>query len=382
MLRSIRINNFGPIEKEIIFSMEKGKTTQFEENIIKNTNLLKTMYIYGANNSGKSKLIETIKILKDIIELGKEIFGRTNYLPFVFNDINIPTKLEYNFFIKNKEYVYILEINFISKKIVKEILKIDEQIIFRRNEGTVFLDEKKIKIDPNIFFLMYYYSQIGENKEVNFLVEYINKIIYIEQQRGSDSIIKSQSITNLEKINFLEENLEKINTVMKEFGFNFEILIMKGKDQIGRENKVIGIDKAFNNKHFQAPISFFESFGTNVFIDLLLEIEKNTKSELIVIDEIERGVHFALVASFINYINTKYPEKQLILPTHMTDLLDSELNIRKDQIYIVENSSEKGYTLERRFSKKIIRETMNFQKILKSRSVGGVPDIKVNSDVL
>ena len=256
MLRSIRINNFGPIEKEIIFSMEKGKTTQFEENIIKNTNLLKTMYIYGANNSGKSKLIETIKILKDIIELGKEIFGRTNYLPFVFNDINIPTKLGYNFFIKNKEYVYILEINFISKKIVKEILKIDEQIIFRRNEETVFLDEKKIKIDPNIFFLMYYYSQIGENKEVNFLVEYINKIIYIEQQRGSDSIIKSQSITNLEKINFLEENLEKINTVMKEFGFNFEILIMKGKDQIGRENKVIGIDKAFNNKHFQAPISF------------------------------------------------------------------------------------------------------------------------------
>lgn len=382
MLRSIRINNFGPIEKEIIFSMEKGKTTQFEENIIKNTNLLKTMYIYGANNSGKSKLIETIKILKDIIELGKEIFGRTNYLPFVFNDINIPTKLEYNFFIKNKEYVYILEINFISKKIVKEILKIDEQIIFRRNEGTVFLDEKKIKIDPNIFFLMYYYSQIGENKEVNFLVEYINKIIYIEQQRGSDSIIKSQSITNLEKINFLEENLEKINTVMKEFGFNFEILIMKGKDQIGRENKVIGIDKAFNNKHFQAPISFFESFGTNVFIDLLLEIEKNTKSELIVIDEIERGVHFALVASFINYINTRYPEKQLILPTHMTDLLDSELNIRKDQIYIVENNSEKGYTLERRFSKKVIRETMNFQKILKSRSVGGVPDIKVNSDVL
>ncbi len=382
MLRSIRINNFGPIEKEIIFSMEKGKTTQFEENMIKNTNLLKTMYIYGANNSGKSKLIETIKILKDIIELGKEIFGRTNYLPFVFNDINIPTKLEYNFFIKNKEYVYILEINFISKKIVKEILKIDEQIIFRRNEGTVFLDEKKIKIDPNIFFLMYYYSQIGENKEVNFLVEYINKIIYIEQQRGSDSIIKSQSITNLEKINFLEENLEKINTVMKEFGFNFEILIMKGKDQIGRENKVIGIDKAFNNKHFQAPISFFESFGTNVFIDLLLEIEKNTKSELIVIDEIERGVHFALVASFINYINTQYPEKQLILPTHMTDLLDSELNIRKDQIYIVENNSEKGYTLERRFSKKVIRETMNFQKILKSRSVGGVPDIKVNSDVL
>ena len=37
--------------------------------------------------------------------------------------------------------------------------------------------------------------------------------------------------------------------------------------------KTIGIDKTFKNKHFQAPIFFLESFGTNVFIDLLLEID-------------------------------------------------------------------------------------------------------------
>lgn len=378
MLRSIKINNFGPIEKEIIFSMEKGKTTQFEENIIENTNLLKTMYIYGANNSGKSKLVETIRFLKDILELGKEIFNRKDYFPFIFSNDNDSTKLEYNFFIKNKEYIYILEINFINKKIIKEILKIDEEIIFKRNKETTFVNEREIKIDPNIFFLMYYYSQIGDKEEVNFLVEYINGIIYIEQQRGSDSIIKAQSFTNLEKINFLENNLEKINLIIKDFGFNFDIVIIRGIDQVGRETKTIGVNKTFNNKHFQAPIFFLESFGTNVFIDLLLEIEKNDKSELIVIDEIERGVHFALVASFINYINTMYPKKQLILPTNMTDLLDSELHLRKDQIYIVENSSEKGYILERRFSKKVIRETMNFQKILKSKSVGGIPDIKIN----
>lgn len=377
MLRSIKINNFGPIEKEIIFSMEKGKTTQFEENIIENTNLLKTMYIYGANNSGKSKLVETIRFLKDILEFGKEIFNRKDYFPFIFSNDNDSTKLEYNFFIKNKEYIYTLEINFISKKIIKEILRINEEIIFKRNEETAFVNEREIKIDPNIFFLMYYYSQIGDKEEVNFLVEYINGIIYIEQQRGSDSIIKAQSFTNLEKINFLENNLEKINLIIKDFGFNFDIVIIRGIDQVGRETKTIGVNKTFNNKHFQAPIFFLESFGTNVFIDLLLEIEKNDKSELIVIDEIERGVHFALVASFINYINTIYPKKQLILPTNMTDLLDSELHLRKDQIYIVENSSEKGYILERRFSKKVIRETMNFQKILKSKSVGGVPDIKI-----
>ena len=117
--------------------------------------------------------METIRFLKDILELGKEIFNRKDYFPFIFSNDNDSTKLEYNFFIKNKEYIYILEINFINKKIIKEILKIDEEIIFKRNEETTFVNEREIKIGPNIFFLMYYYSQIGDKEEVNFLVEYI-----------------------------------------------------------------------------------------------------------------------------------------------------------------------------------------------------------------
>lgn len=354
------------------------------ENIIEGSNLLKTIYIYGANNSGKTKVVETIRFLKDIVELGKEIFTKRNYLPFLFNSDKV-TELEYSFLIGGRKYLYLLRINLFDKYIVEEKLTIDGRVIFIRKNESVSLEEngKELRIDKDIFGIIYYYSVIGGNEEVDKLIEYINQIIYIEQQRNSDNLIKANSITDINKINFLEENIERINNVIKGFGFDFETVILKGTDQVNREIKSIGVNKKFKNQNLIVPLSLFESFGTNVFINLLLEIEKSQKSQLIVIDEIERGIHFALASAFIEYINREYPNKQLILPTHMTDLLDSELKIRKDQIYIVENELQKGFSINRKFSKKVIRETMNFQKIFKSKSVGGVPEISLfeNSDV-
>lgn len=384
LLKEIKIYNFGPINQPICFSLEKRKTEQFLENIIEGSNLLKTIYIYGANNSGKTKVVETIRFLKDIVELGKEIFNKRNYLPFLFNSDKV-TELEYSFIIEGCKYLYLLRINLFDKYIVEEKMTIGSKVIFIRKNETLSLEEnrKELKIDRDIFGLVYYYSVIGGNEDIDKLIEYINQIIYIEQQRNSDNIIKANSITDINKINFLEENIERINDVIKGFGFDFETVILKGTDQVNREIKSIGVNKKFKNQNLIVPLSLFESFGTNVFINLLLEVEKNQKSQLIVIDEIERGIHFALASAFIGYINREYPNKQLVLPTHMTDLLDSELKIRKDQIYIVENELQKGFSINRKFSKKVIRETMNFQKIFKSKSVGGVPEISLfeNSDV-
>lgn len=85
MLKKVIIKNFGPVKKEVILSMEKGKTEQYSENIIEGTGLLKSIYIYGANNSGKSKVVESLKLLKEIVLEGKEIFARA-YAPYIFSD--------------------------------------------------------------------------------------------------------------------------------------------------------------------------------------------------------------------------------------------------------------------------------------------------------
>lgn len=368
MLKKVIMRNFGPIKKEAVLSMEKGKTEQYLDNVIEDTGLLKNIYIYGTNNSGKSKVIESLKLLKEIINEGKEVFSK-GYAPYLFSKfINEIMDLEYFFIIDNIEYKYTIRLNFFNKEIESEELALEEKVIFLREGNIAKQNGNEYKLENDIFYLTYYYSQIGNLEEINKLVDYIKHIVFLDQQRESHLGIRRSS-NSIKKISYLEQNINELNTLIDKFGFDFELTIIENPLL---SEKYIGAKRGDR----QFSLAALESFGTNVFIDLLLEIEQaKTSSQLIVIDEIERGIHFALVAGFINYINTKYPKKQLILPTHMTDLLESDLKIRKDQIYISTIIKEDGLKLERKFNKRVIRETMNFQKILKSKTVGGIPEI-------
>ncbi|MGL4392458.1 MAG: AAA family ATPase [Fusobacteriaceae bacterium] len=373
MLKKMTIENFGVVNEKITFSMESKKTEQFPENIIEGTDLLKTIYIYGANNSGKTKMIESIKLLTDILKYGKEVFYLEpfSYMCNLKNYGNDKTsKINYEFEIEKKIYMYSLEINFTKKIIIREELFVDSKNIFVRNSLTINKD--KWKIEEDVFFLLFHATHSGELEDVSIFYEYLKKIIFLDQQRKSSVEINESNLNEMEKIVFLEKNIKRINKSLVSFGFNFELEVMDFGKEL-QNKKSIYVRK----NDFGYPIKLLESFGTNVFIDLLLTIElKKDECGIIVIDEIERGVHYGLVAKFIEYINENYPCKQLILTTHMTDLLDCKLKIRKDQVYITEIDDDSNFLIKRAFNKQAIRETMNFQKVLKSGAVGGLPSIE------
>lgn len=381
MLKKIIIENFGPIKDRIEFSMIKGKTEQYPENIVEDSNVIKTAYIYGSNNSGKSRMLESLKLLIDITQVGKELFygsEGTKYLPNLSGgkraEKNFISKLEYEFVILKKEYRYLLELNFREQKIIKEHLIVDKKIIFTRTEKLI--KEEKIEIEKDIFGISYLSTQSGKYEEVNVFYNYLKNVIFIDQQRESYLGVKNKS-RSLEKIEFLKKNIKRINTLMPTFGFDFKLNVRE-EENVMDKGTYITVEK---NK-MSAPLALLESFGTNMFIDLLLTIEsQKDKSGLIVIDEIERGIHYGLVAKFIKHINEKYPQKQMILATHMTDLLESELQIRKDQVYITE-MEDFVFSIERTFNIRAIRETMNFQKVLKSGAVGGLPNFSETNSLL
>ncbi|MGL4944648.1 MAG: AAA family ATPase, partial [Fusobacteriaceae bacterium] len=311
MLRKISIENFGPIKKEVILSMEKGKTEQFPENIIDGTNLLKTLYIYGANNSGKSKLTEAIRLLSDIVNIGKELFTEKKYLPFLPIGEHKFFEIKYEFLINRREYEYKLKINIFEKEIVSEELAVDGTTLFGRKRDRVQIKDKTIEINKDIFYISYHYAQSGALSELNYFYEYLKNIIYIDQQRDSHIAIRGKSVES-ELIEYLEKNIDSINSLLPKFGFDFNLSIMNNESITG-DDKTIGVKK----RGLELPLHLLESFGTNVFVNLLLTVERiKDISNLMVIDEIERGVHYALVAKFIEYINENYPNKQLILPTH------------------------------------------------------------------
>lgn len=377
MLKSIEVENFGPIGEKIIFSMEKKKSEQFPENIIEDSNILKTIYIYGPNNSGKSQFIKVFSLLKDITE-GR---GYNNiYNPNLWADegklISKVSKLKYKFEFDKKEYEYYLEVIFVDstedpgKKIIKEILTVNGKKIFNRSMDTVKVEDRVLEVEKDIFYLTSHYNKVGDIKEISRLYKYFENIVFIDQQRENKYTMDEKLV------NYIETNIKGFNENFKNFGFEFNLTVEERNNGIS-SHKEVRVSKG--GSKFTLPISF-ESFGTNTFLKLLAMIEASkTKEIILVIDEIERGVHFLLVVNFIKYLNSKYPRMQIILPTHLTDILGGNSEIRKDQIYISEiNNLE--LSLKRSFNKKAIRETMNFQKLYKSNSLGGIPNININGE--
>ena len=376
MLKYVEVENFGAIGEKIIFSMEKKKSEQFPQNVIEKTNVLKTIYIYGANNSGKTQFIKVFGLLKDITE-GRGYNNTYNPNLWANNGKLIiePTRLKYVFEFDNAVYEYYLEISFVDpskdpgKKIIKETLTVNKKIIFDRSLEKVKVEERVLEVEKDIFYLTSHYNKVGDIEEISKLYKYFQNIIFIDQQRGSKLSIEDKLI------NYIEKNITEFDENFQNFGFEFDLKVEEKNNGISTY-KEVRVSKG-NNK-LTLPIRFSESFGTNTFLKLLATIEASeNKDILLIIDEIERGVHFLLVINFIKYLNRKYPKMQIILPTHLTDILGGDTEIRKDQIYISE-IKDFQLSLKRSFNKKAIRETMNFQKIYKSNSIGGIPTININ----
>ena len=106
-----------------------------------------------------------------------------------------------------------------------------------------------------------------------------------------------------------------------------------------------------------------ESDGTKRLFDLIPLFYENRKSNVILIDEIDRSLHTNLTRRFVElfYALSQEKESQLIATTHDAYLLDLEL-LRQDEIWFVERQedhSSKIFSLnlfKERFDKKIDKE--------------------------
>lgn len=376
MIKKIVASEFGPIGKEIEISFEADKKDKEEfekakQYLIDETKLFRLNYIYGPNNSGKSQLIKLIEFLKDIVDKGKNIF-RASYLPNVYTKNNKnrklelekkETKLKYIFEIDKKTYIYELILNLRTEKILLEKLIVNEDKIFERIENRV----EDLEIDNNIFYLTRQYEQTGGSDEINNLYNYIQSINFICQDR-KEKRYENEMIKHIQEI---KKDTKKINLLLKQFAFDFELEILKSSNGLEEKEQIYS-----KKNNVSSKFGMLESFGTKSFIPLLLEIIY-TKGDTIIIDEIEIGLNFELLVKFVQFIQKRFPNKQFIVTTHSTELLEETLD--KQQVYVTK-IVENELRVIRAFDKKRIREEQNFRKLLVTGAVEGKPKIDLNSD--
>lgn len=415
MILSLKIENFRSIKEPLSLDLTSEKRLK-EDNLLFNTfiekdiEILRSLLIYGRNASGKSNVLLALKALTYLVEKSDSFKHEDKigpYEPFLFdsNSKEKPVKIEIDFItVENKtKFKYIISFN--NSEIIFEGLYIfplgTQAKLFERNKNKITYGDyykgvkKKIEDDllPNQLFLSK--SSTSKVKYLDECYLYFSKYIYVstihdteydkaiirsfselllndnklkcnllELLRAADTAISDFNIIENEKeLKFPEKFPEDIKKEILE-SHKYEV---KTKHSIYENGEKIGeINLDLEN----------ESFGTKKLFTIGgLILDALNDGSVIVIDELDKGLHPMLTKLLINLFNSKKnnpKNAQLIFATHDSSLLDLEM-LRRDQICFVDKTYEEQSILYKLSDIKGIRKDTPIDKWYLSGRFKAVP---------
>lgn len=423
MIIEFTVKNYKSIKDEQTLSLLASKNNELKENVISSPNeeeynLLKSVVIYGANAHGKSNIIEA---LSSFIEM---IIHSTDYKKDIDIPVYNPYKLDKNYKTKQTmfdiefistfdkiRYKYIVEFN--RKEIIYESLsyfphkkevnifirKKDEDINFGSalkgpkktiekilTKNTLFLSKGANNNNKHLEDIYSYFQNIhypllylnNDNPFINDMQTFLNINTLYNRSMTTKLINKNtkfkDNLINLLKVSDI--GIEKIDVEEEEIPHPIET------EKTTKFKKIVSYHKSNNNELIKFNFLSDESEGTKMLYELaggILEVLQSEKGGIVIIDELNNGLHPLLSQLIINLFhnnNTNKNNSQLIITTHDTTLLTNKF-FRRDQIWFVEkvNSETKVYSLSD-FSSKIVRKDTPFDKWYLSGKFGALPLIQ------
>jgi len=405
MVLEIRLENFFSIKDEIVLDLRAGnintqKTKALTNNIFEfnKDKVIKTIAMYGANASGKSNIIKTIRFCNSIIFNSHNnnenvIF---NFKPFKFNSYS---KKPSNYFIRfvsnNIEYEY--SFSLFQNGILKESLfyypKGRKSKIFTRDESLGELKKDKysfgsvikrpMDVAENTSNKTLYISRASQmDREIpKEIFKYFNekfilgyrglntlsvellfkqhKEILIEALKMADSDIVDIKIT---------KELHKVKNLQADFAKNQASIVDSEEAQL----KITTFHRASPKIGFDFETE--ESEGTKKLFYIMLtiiDIIKNDK--ILIVDEIEDSLHTNIIEYIIELFNIS-KQAQLIYTTHNTKLLNLN-KLRKDQIFFVNKKDDASTDLYSLYDYSDFRDTMDVEKAYLQGRFDAIPFI-------
>lgn len=359
MLIGFSFKNFASFYDDNIITMIASADTKFHElNTYKTKygRLLKSVFLFGANGSGKSNFINAINYMKTLVlaEFRTQSKMMCNINNFLFSEIanKTPSLFEVEFIANDIVYTYGFEIlnGEINQEYLHRKTKRKTPVFIRTSPD--FKDISLSKDMDNVKDLtqntrrdtLFLYWANGGNNEIAMTVyrwfENIQIFSTTEAKHPpsstaeyleKDENCKNNVLALLQKtdINILDLEFEK-ETKNQDNNKRISLLSVNTKHQLYDENwKKTGT--------ISTPITF-ESAGTIKLLKLSAPIiEALEKGNVVFIDEIDSQLHSMLVKYFVmmfNSISDNPKNSQLICNTHDVLLLDED--IRRDQIYFAE----------------------------------------------
>ena len=345
--------------------------------------VLPVIGLYGKNASGKTNLLKGLKHIYDMVILSHSFDPARPipfYTPFAFTkEKNKESKFEITFMINEKRYIYgfshdSLEIKeeylyvFNSSKPSKIFDKdINTQEIYTFGQNYSGLKDYVGKTHKNKLFLSTAAQWAADQEEINDIYNFFrNGMIYYQKDCSIPTVELKNETTSLlmedenarkffkNLISYLDLEIEDIKPTKIPIDLN----------ELPEEVKKIIEATRNGDKNLEATSvkTLYNINGVNYDLDLNQEsngIQKiyqlfpllyhglNSK-KIIVIDEIETGLHPLLIKGIIKLFQNKNINKynsQLFFTTHNTNILDLEL-LRRDQIWFTERELDNEYSTE------------------------------------
>lgn len=374
----------------------------------KDTNLIKSKAIYGANSSGKSNVIKAlivfIRIIKDSVKEEKAL-SLIDSFQLSTETENEPTFFQLTFRIKNKKYRYGFEAD--EKSIKSEWLfstpfKREQPLFIRENnklieinqthfeEGVLYqklFDSSDEQIFTETSLFLTHLASTGFGKISKEIVKTISSISIINGlgHRGmygiageslNDSLKKKFILDFLKNADIGINDLESIEVTNENLPENLEEEV---KEDLKKGKIVVSSRTRYNKELKETGKSNFsfglqESEGTKKMFELSPFIYKSLKEGTpLLIDEFDSRFHPLLTKKIVELYNSiDNKNAQLIFTTHDTNLLSSDL-LRRDQIDFVEKDRYGASHLYTLVEIKGIRNDSSFEKDYIQGKYGAIP---------
>jgi len=378
MLINYRFSNFRSFKDLTCLSMKASRQTTLNNNLIRyyNTRVIPSTVIYGANASGKSNIIMSLAVMKDIIlsgtlEANMPNLNNLEIYPFVYNKEDQPMKFEIDFVYRGKRIEYGFEI-FLSafkkegRKVVYESLAVIDKserktVVYSRDENKIHINkdknslniiefsdkllkefEKKINenIDQTELFLSRAFKSTINNDLADVVLDFFkNELVVV-----SDFTLKKTNLTfsmkEKPKNDFLIWN-KILERFVKNADFGPQNIAFKSKNSDSENSADMELVSIYHYKdqNIIIPAELMESRGTLKLLDFAIPFEKLfTSGGVFVLDEFDATIHPELIKGILALFNDDEINQtgaQLIFTTHNPIYLNYKI-FRRDQIRFVE----------------------------------------------
>jgi hypothetical protein len=382
MLIDYRFSNFRSFKEMTSLSMIAGRQTTLNDNLIREYDLrvVPSAVIYGANASGKSNIIMSLAVMKDIVLSGSLEANIPNLknlelYPFAYQESEKPMSFEIDFIYGGKrlEFGFEVEVSTFKKetrRIVSEFLtyidKSDQKTnIYTREKDKIQInkekkalniiefDEKLLKqfekkinenIDESELFLSRAFKSTISNELADMVLDFFKEELVVV----SDFTLKKTNLTfSLEdspKKDFFAWN-KILDGFVKNADFGPQGIAFKSNKSEDKESssmELVSIYK-YHDENIVIPAELMESRGTLKLVDFAIPFEKLFKSGgVFILDEFDAAIHPELIKGILALFNDSDLNRagaQLIFTTHNPIYLNNKI-FRRDQIRFVEKDTD------------------------------------------